>query len=746
MALSRWCAASTLFVLVALIGCGSEGTVTSLSTESSLSDVQSSANGVFSLSEPVEATEAAGLIQINIATEQPLPDTLFIQETAFVAAPIELADGYRSYIAKADSALNPLAAFSELELPVTQANVTVTPTTTTGDTASLIYQGDSSVVTFADFVLVLALSNLPPNQRTPEAIATQANDLFAAGNFTSEALDPVPTAMNTDFVLGGSVPAPDLLDAAVVYAATFLPPELRTATNLALTVNALVPGANISAESIQAIPGVTLPGGVTLTPVVGPITAGEIQISVQIPPADLETPDFTVGPVNFIRSGIEAFPGFTSYAADPAAAFLTVEFGQLMIPDVDDATCIIVHDPGTNPLVPANQIATSAACVLQNETVSFAAVATGDQEVPPISTTGAGNITASFNPATLELDFEIAYTLGGDPTNDAFLMHFHGPAPAGQNAPIIVNLNTFLPASPNNPDNGGGADGNANTASGITGSVTLTPEQADFLLNGLVYLNIHSDTFTAGELRAQLIPNVTELPTVINVTITNVNPTDGNFLTPVFLATQDGIYDMFSQGSPASLSVERVAEDGTTADRIQAALNSGGVQSAVATSDGPVAPGDSRTVQFVVSSSNPLTQYLSYMSMVIPSNDAFIGNDDPLAIDLFNGSDLITRIGANAFMVPGSGVWDAGTEVNDEIPENTAFLGQTVPDTGTVENGVVELHPGFQGSVGFGGPIGNVLQAFPEGDFTRPNVDMMAIQVTNAVTSPVPDSIPQSTP
>ena len=40
-------------------------------------------------------------------------------------------------------------------------------------------------------------------------------------------------------------------------------------------------------------------------------------------------------------------------------------------------------------------------------------------------------------------------------------------------------------------------------------------------------------------------------------------------------------------------------------------------------------------------------------------------------------------------------VLDAGTEVNDEFPENTAFLGQEAPDSGIVEGGVVTDHPGF---------------------------------------------------
>ena len=44
-------------------------------------------------------------------------------------------------------------------------------------------------------------------------------------------------------------------------------------------------------------------------------------------------------------------------------------------------------------------------------------------------------------------------------------------------------------------------------------------------------------------------------------------------------------------------------------------------------------------------------------------------------------------------------------EVNDEIPENTAFLAQADPDTGMDQGGVVETHPGFGNGPGFMGPV-----------------------------------------
>ena len=219
----------------------------------------------------------------------------------------------------------------------------------------------------------------------------------------------------------------------------------------------------------------------------------------------------------------------------------------------------------------------------------------------------------------------------------------------------------------------------------------------------------------------------------IEVTVTNLQAADGALLTPVFLATQDGVYDQFDIGSAASESIERLAEDGITSVRIQAALNSGGVADAQATAGGPILPGQTRTITLFADPADPLSQYLSFASMVIPSNDAFVGNDDPLAIDLFDNGELIQRLGGDAFFVSGGDVLDAGTEVNDEIPENTAALAQAAPNTGVPQNGVILPHEGFQGSSGFGGPIGNILTARPGADFTIPGAQILSLEIGGTV-------------
>ena len=113
--------------------------------------------------------------------------------------------------------------------------------------------------------------------------------------------------------------------------------------------------------------------------------------------------------------------------------------------------------------------------------------------------------------------------------------------------------------------------------------------------------------------------------------------------------------------------------------------------------------------------------------MAIPSNDAFIGNDNPMAYKIAaNGS--LQSLSIDVF---GSMLWDAGTEMNDEIAMNTPLLGQTVANTGVAENGFVQLHGGFL-------PNGSILSQFPNADFTAPGYQIARIDV-QAI--PVPTSL-----
>jgi MYXO-CTERM domain-containing protein len=210
---------------------------------------------------------------------------------------------------------------------------------------------------------------------------------------------------------------------------------------------------------------------------------------------------------------------------------------------------------------------------------------------------------------------------------------------------------------------------------------------------------------------------------LVDFTITNLQPAGGAFLTPVVFGAHDGSFTLFTPGQPASVALERIAEDGTTGPLVAALVAAGGT--AGATTTGAIGPGQSATVRLDL---NPASaRFLTFATMVIPSNDAFIGN--PTAIPLTDSAGRFVPVARTIF---GSQVWDAGTEVNDEIPMNTAFFGQTVPNTGDPESGVVRLHGGFIGSFAQGGPAGPILSdpRFANADFTRPGVQLAELTVT----------------
>lgn len=219
-------------------------------------------------------------------------------------------------------------------------------------------------------------------------------------------------------------------------------------------------------------------------------------------------------------------------------------------------------------------------------------------------------------------------------------------------------------------------------------------------------------------------------PNIVTVTVENLAPNKGNFLTPVWVGFHDGSFDSYDGG--ASLNgfpgTESLAEDGATdqiSNQFESVVGPGAVQDAIVANlaPGPLAPGTAGTERFVLESTLESNRYFSYASMVIPSNDAFIANGNPLAHPIFDAAGNF--IGAE-FLILGSDVNDAGTEINDELRQNTAFFGQAAPNTGVAENGVVTNHPGFN-PPGSGG----ILDAprFANANFTAAGYQIARISV-----------------
>ena len=175
--------------------------------------------------------------------------------------------------------------------------------------------------------------------------------------------DPTPTPGATPLPTPGATPLPGSTPQST-------PPPGPPSTPL--------PGSSPTPDAAPTDPGPdpdpTDPGDpagavIILNATVPEQAAGRFQVSVQIPPAQLSTPSFTIPALNpddldpqFERTSIELFPGFTSFSADLDSSFTLVEFNQLSIDGVTNANCVIVHESSFDPLVPANQFAVSQGC------------------------------------------------------------------------------------------------------------------------------------------------------------------------------------------------------------------------------------------------------------------------------------------------------------------------------------------------------------------------------------------------
>lgn len=129
--------------------------------------------------------------------------------------------------------------------------------------------------------------------------------------------------------------------------------------------------------------------------------------------------------------------------------------------------------------------------------VNFQVELDGKQENPviPTSARGLGGLSLVGN----QLTFNITY---GGLTTPATMAHIHGPALPGQNATVMVDL-------------GGFKVGAFSTNGALSGTVTLTPGQLASVIDGMTYVNIHNSTFTGGEIRGQIVPHPTGVPSTV---------------------------------------------------------------------------------------------------------------------------------------------------------------------------------------------------------------------------------------
>jgi hypothetical protein len=114
------------------------------------------------------------------------------------------------------------------------------------------------------------------------------------------------------------------------------------------------------------------------------------------------------------------------------------------------------------------------------EVVNLKATMDAKSEVPPNSSPANGTLTATYDTGSEKLSWKGSYSGLSGPATAA---HFHS-GEAGKNGPVAVPI---TPAT-----------------SPFEGSATLTDAQANDLLAGKLYVNVHTEANKGGEIRGQV--------------------------------------------------------------------------------------------------------------------------------------------------------------------------------------------------------------------------------------------------
>lgn len=171
---------------------------------------------------------------------------------------------------------------------------------------------------------------------------------------------------------------------------------------------------------------------------------------------------------------------------------------------------------------------------------------------------------------------------------------------------------------------------------------------------------------------------------------------------PVWYAFHDGSVKLYEMGEPASEALADLAKDGFVTQLFDAHATGPGVVARVITN--PMYGGDPTPEIFTQSIArsqmvNPeVHRWFSYLGKLVPSDDAFVGTEDPKGIEIFDADGRF--LGPFVIDVMGNDVLDAGVRANDESEVWFVHYPSASRLRGTSESDVVRAHPGYLGSSG----------------------------------------------
>ena len=136
-------------------------------------------------------------------------------------------------------------------------------------------------------------------------------------------------------------------------------------------------------------------------------------------------------------------------------------------------------------------------------------------------------------------------------------------------------------------------------------------------------------------------------------TVEIVNLTANQPLSPPVIILHQSAYKAFTDGEPASVGLEVLAEGGDNSSLLSEAQSSTAHLSSISGTV-PIGPGGTETYQ--LQAENASAAYLSMVTMLVNTNDAFTAA---------NAANL-SGLGLNETRTLRIPVWDAGTEANTE--------------------------------------------------------------------------------
>lgn len=191
----------------------------------------------------------------------------------------------------------------------------------------------------------------------------------------------------------------------------------------------------------------------------------------------------------------------------------------------------------------------------------------------------------------------------------------------------------------------------------------------------------------------------------VRVTVENLAPENSVSLAPFRFGFGNGTFDAFNNNEAAFLlgfptiadaPIVTIAEGGSGSNWFPAfsAAEPNADLGSVLGPGGPFLPGQSNSA--IISVDSLSNRFFTFGTMVVPSNDHFLGNANPMAFEVFDaaGNLILNEITEDA-----SRIWDAGSET--ENPLNAAFLAVGTNANRENENGVVEFN--FADLVAFDG-------------------------------------------